>query len=159
MTHKFAITLKGNQLDIDKPVLYKIIFNNGFYYLHKGKNLEQSYSKLLYDVFRATIKDVTISDDYVNIVSYCKKYPQVNKVTIEVLLNAAPELILKKEKQLWSKAKKDSTCLNRSDKLPYTPEWMIRHKYLKRCEKCVSNGIVDGIKERFVFCPRCGKSI
>lgn len=162
MTHKFSTTVTDLQENKDNPVLFKIVFNNGYYYYHKGKSFDLALNRLLYDVFRATLirdKPLVISEDYIHIVEYCKKYPQVNKVSAELILNDTPENILDKEKKLWTKAKKDHKCLNRKDKLPYTPEWMIRHLYIKRCNSCPSEGNINKKKEKFIFCPRCGKTI
>lgn len=166
MTHKFANNAKSITVnDKEQPVLYKVTFNSGYYYIHKGKELEASCERFLYDVFRGTLPPKEgksapiISEDYKNVIEYCKKYPQINAVTVQLLFNGNPTDLLKKEKKFYNEGKKDKLCLNNYDKYPYTPEWMIRHKHVDRCDKCVSDGIISGKKTKFVFCPMCGKSI
>lgn len=159
MTHKFIINSVAEVQNQELPVLYKVSFNNGYYYYHKGKKLSESANRLLYDVFRATLKDVKVSDDYVNMVAFCKRFPSVVKVSIEVVMNDTPEKILKKEKALFKQWVKDELCLNRIDKLPYTPEWMKRELFVSRCETCPKSGVINDKKVKFTFCPNCGKSI
>ncbi len=165
MTHKFATThIEGQQKDKSLPILFKVIFKSGYYYLHKGKDLNESSERLLYDIFRGIVayqngKQLKLSEDILRVVDYCIRYPQINSVRLEVVFNGEPEKLLSIEKKEYNKGKKDPLCLNNFEVYPYTPEWMLRHKYAKRCEKCIKSGVVDDVKMKFIFCPKCGKSI
>ncbi len=152
--NKFIIS-ELPETDAAKPVLYKVHFSNR-YYIHKGKTLKDSLDRLLDDVFRG-MRGKKCSELYSNIVAHCLKYPSMHKVSVEVLLNADPAKILRKETALYKSMKGDISSLNRLDLEPYKPEWMVKQSLQERCEQCIPNGIVDGKKRTFKFCPNCGR--
>lgn len=139
----------------DNPVLYDIFFA-GKYYLHKGKKLKESVVRFLEDVFRG-MRDKSCPEQYQKVVDFCKKYPAIHTVTISIVMNDAAPKILKKEKALLNKRKKDGNSLNRSDIEPYTPEWMLKETLQQRCNDPITEGIVNGKKLKFKFCPNCGR--
>jgi hypothetical protein len=138
-------------------VLYKVTFgNSGKYYLHKGKKLDESVDRFLDDVYRG-MRGKGCPDTYSKVVDFCKKYPAIHKVGIEIVSNAPPDTILKKEAALYKSMKKDEDSLNRLDIAPYKPEWMIREALQKRCENCLKSGVIGKKKTAFKFCPNCGR--
>lgn len=144
-------------INIDLPVLYRVHIGS-MYYLHKGKSLEESLSKLLDDVFRG-VRDLKCSEAYSKFVQYCKRYPALHRVQVEVVLNAEAAKVLAAEDKQYKLMKNDEASLNRLDIAPYKPEWMLKEKFQARCEECIKNGIVNGKKIKFRFCPNCGKVI
>ena len=163
MAHKFIITTKLGELtkDVDesKPVLYKIMFGNtGNYYVHKGKLLVFSLDRLLEEVTRGTVGK-SCSEYYKRIVEYCKSYPGVNKISVELIYNGQPSAVLSKEKALLDKMKKDPYSLNNFELEQLRPEWMLKDIFQKRCDECIPSGVVDGKKTKFRFCPNCGHLI
>lgn len=141
------------------PVLYKVfVGSNGKYYLHKGKVVRDSAKRLMDDVDRG-MRGLKYPEQYAELVAYCKKFPAIYKVTAEVVLNAEADKILKKEKALFKVIKKDENNLNNHNPKfpPYTPEWMTKHSLQKRCENPITEGVVNGKKLKFRFCPNCGR--
>jgi len=141
--------------DETKPVLYKIELGNR-YYLHKGKTLRESAERFLEDIFRG-MRGKSCPEAYSKVVEYCKLYPQVYRSNIEVVLNDDADKILKKEASLYKSMKNNFESLNRTDLEPYKPEWMIKQSLQKRCENPITEGIVNGKKIKFKFCPNCGR--
>ena len=155
--NKFLITSTPEVPDKESPVLFKILIGNK-HYIHKGKEIKQSVDKFLDDVFRG-LRDKVFPDAYIEFVKYCKAYPQMYQVAIQLILNDTPDKILKKEAQLLKEAKKDSNSLNNHDVAQLKPEWMLRHVFQEKCTLCHKNGIIDNKKVKFKFCPNCGRSI
>lgn len=153
--NKFSI-IEIPETDDTKPVLFKVWFANR-YYIHKGKKLRESMDRFLDDVDRG-IRGKVFPPDYSYVVDYCKKHPQVYKVTIEVLLNDLPAKLLKLEDKLFKGFKNDPETLNDKQTPAYRPEWMLREIFHKRCVEngCIKNGVVSGKKIVFKFCPNCG---
>jgi hypothetical protein len=148
--------------DENKPVLYEVWFA-GKSFMHKGKLLKESVDKFLDAVFRG-MKKVKLGQEldtyllpYKEIIEYCNKYPAINTVHISIILNADAPKLLKKEKSLLKKRIKDENCLDTTDR--YTPEWMLKEQRQQRCIEHATVGIIDGKKESFMFCPRCGALI
>ena len=143
--------------DTQKPVLYKIFFSDR-YYLHKGKTLKESIDRFLDDIFRG-MRGKSCPKSYSEVVSYCLKYPAMHKVSVEIVLNAEPDKILRKEATLYKSMKADPQSLNNTDEEPYKPEWMIKQSLGKRCDKdaCIKAGVVNNKKQLFKFCPNCGR--
>lgn len=139
----------------EMPVLFDIIFA-GRYYLHKGKKLKESADRFLEDVFRG-MRGKSCPEQYKNVVDFCKKYPAIYQVQINLVINDTAPNILRKEKSILKKRAKDENSLNRSDLEPYTPEWMLRQSLQERCENPVTEGTVNGKKLKFKFCPNCGR--
>lgn len=155
--NKFSITQYPEVKDDTKPVLYKVYFANR-YYVHKGKKLRDSVDRFLDDVDRG-MRGKSCPPDYIHVVEYCKKHPQVYKVAVEVLLNDVPAKILKLENKLFKGFKNDPDTLNDPEKPSYKPEWMIREARQERCGdgNCLKSGIIDKKKVLFKFCPNCGR--
>lgn len=151
--NKFSI-IEYPKTDDTKPVLYKVFFANR-YFVHKGKKLRESVDRFLDDVDRG-MRGKVCPPDYANVVDYCKKHPQVYKVTIEVLLNDVPAKLLKMEDRLFKGFKNDPEALNDPQKPAYRPEWMLKDIYQQRCDPCITNGTIEGKKTKFRFCPNCG---
>lgn len=143
--------------DNSKPVLYKIYLGNR-YYLHKGKTLQESAERFLEDVFRG-MRGKSCPESYSNAVEYCNLHPQIYKAVLELVLNADPDKILRKETALYKSMKNDDESLNRLDIEPYKPEWMLKQAIGKRCDKeaCIKSGIIEGKGKSFRFCPNCGR--
>ena len=160
--NKFTIAERADTKEYDEslPVLYKIHIGNKFY-LHKGKNLSESLNRLLDDVFRG-IRGKQCPPEYLNFVSYCKKYPAVHRVMPEIVLNAPPAKILALEDKMWKQMKNDESCLNALDIAPYKPEWMLREVMQKRCNED-DGGCLHALRgsddkmHKFKFCPNCGR--
>lgn len=151
--NKFIVT-EYPATDETKPVLYKVYFANRSY-LHKGKKLRESVDRFLDDVDRG-IRGMKYPDSYSEVVKYCQQYPQVHKVMVEVVLNAEPAKLLRKETAMYKAIKNDPETLNRLDIEPYKPEWMLKEVFQKRCDPCLKTGVVSGKKIAFRFCPNCG---
>ena len=145
------------ETDKDKPVLYKVFFSDK-YYLHKGKLLAESLTRFLDDVFRGT-RGKGCLESYSEVVKHCQKYPSMYKVTVELVLNAEPDKVLKKETALYKAMKNDDSSLNRLDLEPYKPEWMLKQSLGKKCDNkaCIKSGIIAGKTKSFRFCPNCGR--
>lgn len=141
----------------EKPVLYKVFFSN-MYYLHKSKTLKEGVDRFLDDIFRG-IRGKVSPESYSEVVKYCLKYPAIHRVSVELVLNADPDKILKKELAMRKSMKNDPCSLNRLDLEPYKPEWMIKQALQKRCDNdsCIKSGVVSGKKQSFRFCPNCGR--
>jgi hypothetical protein len=152
--NKFSIA-EIPEYDGSKPVLYKIFLGNK-YYLHKGKTLQESAERFLDDVFRG-IRNKSCPEAYSKVVDYCIKHPQVYKAMLEVILNSDPDKILRKEVLMYKAMKNDEESLNRTDLEPYKPEWMIKVGLQKRCDNPITEGIVNGKRLKFKFCPNCGR--
>lgn len=154
--NKFQITNIPDTNE-DQPVLFRLLIgNNGKYYLHKGKKLQESAERVLDDVFRG-LRGKKCPEEYSEVIKYCQKFPAIHKIGIEVVFNGDPEKLLKKEDALYKAMKNDDLSLNRLDLPPYKPEWMLKQALQKRCENCLKSGIVDGKKITFKFCPNCGR--
>lgn len=153
MPNKFKV-IEYPETNPDLPVLYKVHFANR-YFIHKGKKLRDSVDRFLDDVDRG-IREKKYPEDYANVVKYCNTHPQVYKVTIEVLLNDTPAKLLKMEDKLFKGFKNDPETLNDEKKPSYRPEWMLKEMFQKRCDPCVTSGILGGKKAKFRFCPNCG---
>jgi hypothetical protein len=154
--HKFTL-VDVPETNPELPVLYKLLFGK-MYYLHKGKTLKESADKLLDDVFRG-MRDKKCPEAYSNIVKFCNQYRSTHAIKVELVLNAEPAKILRKETALYKSMKKDEMSLNRLDIEPYKPEWMLKAAFQERCENCLKTGLVDGKKVTFKFCPQCGRII
>lgn len=156
MAHKF--TIQGGIPEVknpDQPVLFYVHIAS-MYFLHKGKKLDDSVNNFLASIDRA-LRGLKYDDPIKDAVAYCKKHPGINKVSVELVMNAAPGTILAKEAAMLKQLKKDPSSLNNPDVDQYKPEWMLKEVYHKRCEgDCVGSGIVDGKKMKFRFCPNCG---
>jgi hypothetical protein len=157
--------------DDTKPVLFQVEVGK-YYYIHKGKNLKDSVNKMLDDVHREIkVKaDAKVNPEkYDNRKDYCPQYsklieyfalhPQIYKVSVRLLLNAEPDKILKEEAKLYKAMKSDENSLNNLEIGQFKPEWMLRHTFKEKCNKCHKNGIIEGKKIEFNFCPICGRSI
>ncbi len=159
MIHKFTVVGDLPKVkDTENPVLYKVWFSTKFY-IHKGKELSPSLDKLLYDVFRGLCGS-KYSEQYERVVKYCKQYPALNKVTVELISNDIPAKILKKEEAFYKDKNNPNSLLN-FESGPYKPEWMLRDKFTPRCEEvgCIKSGTVNKKKINFNFCPNCGHAI
>lgn len=157
--NKFTIT-ELPETNEENPVLYKIYFGSN-YYIHKGKKLKESLDRMLDDVFRGT-RGKVCPKQYHEIVSLCRKYPSLHKVSVDVLLNSEPDKIIKKEAALLKSAYKDTMCLNDPKEPPYIPEWMMKETLGKRCDKsdCIKSGfftLAIKLPVKFKFCPNCGR--
>lgn len=154
--NKFTITELPETKE-DKPVLYRVYLSDK-YYLHKSKTLKEGVDRFLDDVFRG-IRGKSCPESYSEVVKYCLKYPAMHKVTVEVVLNAEPDKVLRKETVLYRTMRTDPRTLNRLDLEPYKPEWMIKQSLGKRCDKdaCIKAGDVNKKKLSFKFCPNCGR--
>lgn len=141
----------------EKPVLYRVYFSN-MYYLHKSKTLKEGLDRFLDDIFRG-IRGMKYPEAYLNVVAHCLKYPAMHKVVVEVVLNADPDKILRKEASLYQAMKSDKLSLNNLKIEPYVPEWMIKQSLGKRCDKnaCIKSGSINNRKQSFRFCPLCGR--
>jgi len=155
MMNKFIITSIQEVKDEENPVLYKVIVGKN-YYVHKGKKLADSVNRFLDDVYRG-MRGKKCPDNYSKVVEYCNLHPQIYKVSVEVISNGSPDTILKKEKSMYKSMKNDEYSLNRLDLEPYLPEWMLTQSLQKRCENPIYEGIVNGKKIKFKFCPNCGR--
>jgi hypothetical protein len=155
--NKFIITSQPEVPNKENPVLYKVIIGKN-YYVHKGKELMPSVEKFLDDVYRG-IRDKKYPEQYSEVVKYCKAYPQIYQVSVELILNDTPDKILKKEAHLYKSMKNDTQSLNNLEIPQYKPEWMLRHVFQEKCAVCPKNGIIDNKKVKFKFCPNCGRSI
>jgi hypothetical protein len=130
-----------------------VTFGNFKYYIHKSKNLKEGVNKFLDDVFRG-MRGLSCSEYYKEAVDYCKRYPAVYEVKIDLILNSDPQSVLLREAKELRKYKNNTDCMNY---LPqFKPEWMLKEVYHQRCEKCISYGVVGKIKTQFRFCPNCG---
>ena len=156
--NKFLVS-EYPKTDETKPVLFKVFFA-GKHYLHKGKKLRESVDRFLDDVDRG-MRGKSCPPDYNNVIDYCKKHPQVYKVSIQVVLNDAPAKLLKMEDRLFKGFKNDPDTLNDKEKPAYRPEWMIREVSQQRCENdgCIKDGVIAQKKVNFKFCPNCGRLI
>lgn len=152
--NKFIVT-EYPETDESKPVLFRVFFA-GKYFLHKGKKLQESVDRFLDDIYRG-MRGKSCPESYSEVVKYCNKYPNIYKVTVDIVLNAEPDKIIKKEGTLYKSIGKDPDSLNRADIEPYKPEWMLRDAYQKRCENCIKSGLIEGKKTKFKFCPNCGR--
>lgn len=154
--NKFTVTNRNDcKADDTKPSLYVISIGKKNY-LHKSKTLWDGVDKFLDDVFRG-MRGKSCPEFYSNVVDYCNEYPAINKVSVQIILNDAPDKILKKEAALLKSAKNDITSLNRTDLPQLKPEWMLKATFQKRCDNCISSGVVSGKKISFKFCPNCGR--
>lgn len=153
--NKFLITSTPEVKDETKPVLYKVIIGKN-YYIHKGKILKDSANRFLDDVYRG-IRDKGCPENYSKVVEYCKLHPQVYKVSIELISNSQPDILLKKETLLYKSMKNDEYSLNRLDLEPYKPEWMLKQALQKRCDNPILSGTIEGKVKQFKFCPNCGR--
>jgi len=144
------------EVDIAYPVLYKIEIGKK-YYLHKGKRLEDSLNKFLDDLFRGVR-----ANEYKGVlhkaVDYCKKYPAIHKVSVNVVFNGNAEELLALEDKIYLEMATDDNSLNDTNIPPYKPEWMLK-TFIKRCAKCPSVGIVYGEEMVFNYCPKCSHKI
>jgi hypothetical protein len=150
--HKFSVDYP--EYNPEKPVLYKIILGKK-YFIHKGKDLKASTEKFLDDVFRG-MRNKGCPDAYKNVVHYCNTNTALYKVSVEIILNADPDKILRKEDQLYKNIDEE-VCLNNPEVPPYRPEWMIKQSLQKRCETCITTGSINNKKTKFKFCPHCGR--
>lgn len=141
----------------DLPILYEIHIGSK-YYLHKGKTLKESLDKVLDDVFRG-IRDKNYSPAYSFFVKYCKTYPALHRVSVNVVLNDVPKKVLAMEDKRYKQMQSDECTLNNLEIKPYKPEWMLKEIFQERCATCIPDGIINGKKLKFKFCPNCGKSI
>lgn len=155
--NKFSVIEYPEVKNDANPVLYKVNFANR-YYIHKGKKLRDSVDRFLDDVDRG-MRGKSCPSDYVHVVEYCKKHPQVYKVSIEVILNDVPAKLLRAEDRLFKGFKSDQETLNDKEAKSYRPEWMLKEIYQERCDPCISSGVVGGKKMKFRFCPNCGHVI
>ena len=155
--NKFTITSHIPETDKQKPVLYKVFFSNK-YWLHKGKELQQSLDRFLDDIDRG-IRGLNFPPCYTEVVNYCKKHPGIHKVSVSLVLNDESPKILKREAAILKAMSKDTDALYDPSKPPYTPEWMLKEKFAERCDddKCVKSGTISGKKASFRFCPNCGR--
>lgn len=156
--NKFIVSILPTKKPIneDLPVLYKVNIGNGKYYLHKSKKLIEGAERLMDDVYRG-MRSKGCPEAYSEVVKYCNQYPAIHKVSVELVLNAEPGKVLKMETKLYKSMLRDSNSLNRIDLEPYKPEWMIKQALQSRCEQCLPDGIVNGKKLKFRFCPNCGR--
>lgn len=141
-----------------KPFLYKVYFGKN-YILHKSKNYPDGLNRLLDDVYRG-MRGKSHLEHNTNVIAHCNRYPGINKVAVEMILNDDPDKILKEEKRYYREMKLDPLSLNRFDIPPYQPEWMLKQISQERCgdgEKCITSGMVDRKKTKFKFCPKCGR--
>lgn len=154
---KFTVQDYPEVKDESKPVLYKVWFGNN-YYIHKGKKLKESVDRFLEDVFRG-MRNKSCPPQYSEVVKHCLKYPAIHKVMVELISNAEPDTIFKKESALYKAAKNDEFSLINSEIEPYKPEWMIKQALQKRCDNdaCITSGVVNKKKLQFKFCPNCGR--
>lgn len=154
--NKFTIVGMPVQEKEDNAILYKVHIGTK-YYLHKGKVLKESVDKLLDDVFRG-IRGLKCDDRYSRLVEYCNRYPAVNKVMVEVILNSDSSKILALEDKMYKSMKKDELSLNNLEIPPYKPEWMLRDKFSSKCDDCIKKGVINGSIKKFNFCPVCGRA-
>lgn len=138
----------------DNPTLYIVKFGR-YNFIHKSKDFRKGLKSLLDDVFRG-IRGKSSSEYNKNLIAYLLRYPAIYNANVDVVACGTPSAILKKEAQLLKVAKDDPMNLNNHDLPQFKPEWMLKEVYHKRCDKCVRNGIIDGKKETFRFCPNCG---
>ena len=161
--HKFKV-IKNDPpkgYDPEKPVLYKLYFGDK-YFLHKGKKLDDSIERLLDDIFRGMRsgkgdKVFKVNEAYSEVVAHCNRNPSLYKVVCEVVLNADPDKILRKEDSLYRQMKSDPQAFNITSIPPYKPEWMVKQSLQKRCENCITTGFINDKKAKFKFCPNCGR--
>lgn len=153
--NKFTVAEMPVQAKPDEPVLYKLHIGSK-YFLYKGKVLHESVNRLLDDVFRG-IRGKACPESHSLLVEYCKRYPALHRVMIDVVLNDTPAKVLAAEEKEYKRMKNDECSLNRLDLEPYKPEWMVKAKFQEKCEKCATSGTIDGKKTKFRFCPSCGR--
>ncbi len=77
--NKFSVIEYPEVKNDSNPVLYKVNFANR-YYIHKGKKLRDSVDRFLDDVDRG-MRGKSCPPDFAHVVEYCKKHPQVYKVS------------------------------------------------------------------------------
>lgn len=156
MKHKFKIDAIIGEHEEETPTLYVIYFSTR-YYIHKSKSFTIGLERFLYDIHRKLIDEgITVSKYYDKVVEYCRKYPQTNRVRVEVVMSGSIDKVIRKEKQLLKVAKDDEFCLN--TELPVlVPEWANKEIMQKRCLDCITHGIVGDKKMKFAFCPNCGR--
>jgi hypothetical protein len=162
--NKFTIT-EVPKTDETKPVLYKVLIGN-MYYLHKGKKLEDSANKFLDDVYRG-MRGLKFPPAYQRVVDYCNKYPAIHKVGLDVVLNAEPGKVLRREDAMYKVIGSDPESLNDPAIEPYKPEWMLKEVFQGKCDKCITSGFIHpdpqsknpcyAKKQAFKFCPNCGR--
>lgn len=160
--NKFTIAkvLNAETIDTTKPVLYKIHMGTK-YYLHKGKDLHDSAIQFLDNVFRG-MRGKTSLPAYANVVAYCKQFPAIYSVVLEVVANKDPDKILALEDKMYKSMAKDSLTLNDLSIPPYKPEWMLKSTYQARCTECITHILYGAKGEKmkkmvFKFCPNCGR--
>ena len=155
---KFNITdtVYGDKYNKDLPSIFKISFGDtGKYYIHKGKNADDSVKSFLYAVNRGIIGE-KCPPEYHLVVKYLKAYPAIQKVKVDVLFNGEPETILPKEATFLKSAYKDVNCLNDKKVKAYVPQWLEKATYKCKEGECITAGTIGRKKQQFKYCPVCG---
>ena len=113
---------------------------------------------MLDDVFRG-IRDKNYPELYKEVVAFCKKYPSLHKVTVQLAMNDEPKEVLKYEAALFKEMASDKFSLNNLVLGQFKPDWMLREALSDKCSACIKTGVVSGKKMMFKFCPSCGRAI
>lgn len=155
MPHKFKLSDELEAVkNTEMPVLMRINIGTMFY-ITKGKRFKETVDFFLSDVDRG-LRGLKNTPAVEKVVAYCKKFPQINKVSVDLLYNGQPQAVLTKEAALLKKNKSNPECLNDPNIPQYKPEWMQKDIFHKRCVECNHGGVLDGKKTVFRFCPNCG---